>query len=63
VGLRRTRARRAFAACVLKNVERFSAILPFRYETAWIVVRAERQVPPLAAVTVQSQPDCPHIVV
>lgn len=37
----------AFAACVLKNVERFSHILPFRYEEASIEVTAERQeVPP-----------------
>jgi uncharacterized OsmC-like protein len=33
----------AFAACVLKNVERFSQILPFRYENASIKVVAERQ--------------------
>lgn len=33
----------AFAACVLKNVERFSQILPFRYEEASIAVVAERQ--------------------
>jgi uncharacterized OsmC-like protein len=37
----------AFAACVLKNVERFSRILPFSYEAASIRVSAERQdVPP-----------------
>lgn len=33
----------AFAACVLKNVERFSHILPFRYESASISVQSERQ--------------------
>jgi uncharacterized OsmC-like protein len=33
----------AFAACVLKNVERFSGILPFRYEGASITVTAERE--------------------
>lgn len=33
----------AFAACVLKNVERFSQILRFRYEAASIHVVAERQ--------------------
>lgn len=33
----------AFAACVLKNVERFSLLLPFRYEQASIKVIAERQ--------------------
>jgi uncharacterized OsmC-like protein len=33
----------AFAACVLKNVERFSGILPFRYDGASISVTAERE--------------------
>jgi len=33
----------AFAACVLKNVERFSGILPFRYDGASISVIAERE--------------------
>lgn len=33
----------AFAACVLKNVERFSHILPFRYRRATITVEADRQ--------------------
>ena len=33
----------AFAACALKNVERFSKLLPFRYEGASIRVIAERQ--------------------
>jgi uncharacterized OsmC-like protein len=33
----------AFAACVLKNVERFSEMLPFRYEHASIDVTAERE--------------------
>jgi len=32
----------AFAACALKNVERFSHILPFRYESASFHVVAER---------------------
>jgi uncharacterized OsmC-like protein len=36
----------AFAACVLKNVERFSRILPFRYQEASIKVVAERQEAP-----------------
>jgi uncharacterized OsmC-like protein len=36
----------AFAACVLKNVERFSQILPFRYQEASIKVVAERQEAP-----------------
>jgi uncharacterized OsmC-like protein len=36
----------AFAACVLKNVERFSRILPFRYQEASIKVEAERQEAP-----------------
>jgi uncharacterized OsmC-like protein len=33
----------AFAACVLKNVTRFSEILHFRYESAVIDVVAERE--------------------
>ncbi len=36
----------AFAACVLKNVERFSGLLPFRYEDASIEVTSERQTAP-----------------
>jgi len=36
----------AFAACVLKNVERFSRILSFGYEEASIEVVAERQESP-----------------
>ena len=33
----------AFAACLLKNVERFSQILPFRYESASVHVVLERE--------------------
>ena len=33
----------AFAACVLKNVERISELLPFAYRSASIEVTAERQ--------------------
>ncbi len=33
----------AFAACVIKNVERFSQILPFAYESAEIDVELHRQ--------------------
>ena len=33
----------AFAACMLKNVERFSKILSFRYQEASIKVTSERQ--------------------
>jgi len=36
----------AFAACVLKNVERFSRMLPFRYAGASIEVTSERQAAP-----------------
>lgn len=36
----------AFAACVLKNVERMSGMLPFTYEAAQIVVTAERETSP-----------------
>jgi len=38
----------ALAACLLKNTERYSHILPFRYEAARVRVEAERQeAPPL----------------
>ena len=33
----------AFAACLLKNVERSSQLMPFRYEAADVVVTAHRQ--------------------
>jgi uncharacterized OsmC-like protein len=33
----------AFAACVIKNVERFSKLLPFAYEEVEIEVEAHRQ--------------------
>lgn len=33
----------ALAACLLKNVERFSHMLPFQYEAARVTVEAERQ--------------------
>ncbi|MEX2183801.1 MAG: OsmC family protein [Chloroflexota bacterium] len=33
----------AFAACMLKNVERFSGILPFRYDDAAVDVTLERE--------------------
>lgn len=36
----------AFAACVLKNVERFAEMMPFRYTAASIDVEAEREAPP-----------------
>ncbi len=36
----------ALAACILKNVERFSHMLPFRYASASIEVTAEREEPP-----------------
>jgi uncharacterized OsmC-like protein len=36
----------ALCACILKNVERFSHMLPFRYESASIEVTAEREAPP-----------------
>lgn len=42
----------AFAACVLKNVERFSQILPFGYEKATIDVTAERQDAPPRIISV-----------
>jgi uncharacterized OsmC-like protein len=43
----------AFAACVLKNVERFSHILHFRYETASIDVEAQREDRPPRIVTIR----------
>ena len=33
----------AFAACLLKNVERFSHLLPFRYQAASVHVTLERE--------------------
>ena len=36
----------ALSACILKNVERFSHRLPFRYESASVEVTAEREEPP-----------------
>jgi uncharacterized OsmC-like protein len=42
----------ALCACMLKNVERFSHILPFRYESATVEVTAEREEPPPRIVRV-----------
>jgi uncharacterized OsmC-like protein len=36
----------ALAACLLKNIERYAHILPFRYEAARVRVEAERQAAP-----------------
>lgn len=36
----------AFAACVLKNVERFAEMMPFDFDEASIRVEAEREGPP-----------------
>ncbi len=36
----------ALSACILKNVERFSHMLPFRYDSASVEVTAEREEPP-----------------
>jgi len=36
----------ALCACILKNVERFSHMLPFAYESASAKVLAEREEPP-----------------
>jgi uncharacterized OsmC-like protein len=33
----------SLAACLLKNIERFSELLPFEYEVASVTVEAERQ--------------------
>jgi uncharacterized OsmC-like protein len=40
----------ALAACILKNVERFGQMLPFRYRTASVSVTAERRDTPPAFV-------------
>lgn len=42
----------SLCACILKNVERFSQILPFRYEAARVSVTAERQDSPPQIVRV-----------
>jgi len=36
----------ALSACILKNVERFSHLLPFQYDSATVRVVAEREEPP-----------------
>ena len=43
----------ALCACILKNVERFSHLLPFRYESASVEVTAEREEPPPRIVRVR----------
>ncbi|NIA25425.1 MAG: OsmC family peroxiredoxin [Gammaproteobacteria bacterium] len=43
----------SFAACVLKNVERFSHMLPFQYEEARIEVTAVREDAPPRMTSVQ----------
>ncbi len=43
----------ALSACILKNVERFSRMLSFRYESATVEVTAERQEPPPRIVRVR----------
>ena len=40
----------ALAACILKNVERFGEILPFRYQSATVRVTAERRDTPPAFI-------------
>jgi uncharacterized OsmC-like protein len=47
----------AFAACVLKNVERMSQMLPFRYEGASITVTAEREQNPPRMARIQYRLD------
>ncbi|MGZ5308670.1 MAG: OsmC family protein, partial [Solirubrobacterales bacterium] len=42
----------AFAACLLKNVERFSEMLPFKQQGASVHVRAERQQEPPRFTTI-----------
>ena len=43
----------ALSACILKNVERFSHLLSFRYESASIDVSAERDEPPPRIVSMR----------
>ena len=43
----------AFAACVLKNIERFARMLPFTYQTASIRVTLERRDKPPRITSVQ----------
>jgi uncharacterized OsmC-like protein len=54
----------ALAACILKNVERFSKMLPFRYRRATIDVTVEREEPPprivRARYTLRIETDEPH---
>ena len=57
----------AFAACVLKNIERFARILPFTYQTARIRVTLERQdkLPRITSVQYEVRlvtPESPHRV-
>jgi uncharacterized OsmC-like protein len=42
----------ALCACILKNVERFSHMLSFRYDSASVLVTAEREEPPPRIVRV-----------
>jgi uncharacterized OsmC-like protein len=43
----------ALSACILKNVERFSHLLPFRYESASVRVVADRTEPPPKIVRIR----------
>lgn len=43
----------AFAACVLKNVERASTMMPFRYDSAEVDVQARRQDAPPRFVEIE----------
>ena len=45
-----------FAACLLKNTERASHLLPFRYERAEVNVAARRQESPPRVVAINSVP-------
>jgi uncharacterized OsmC-like protein len=54
----------ALAACILKNVERFSGMLPFQYVRATVHVAVEREEPPprivRARYTLQIETDEPQ---
>ena len=50
----------AFAACVLKNVERFAGMLPFRYDSASITVHTKRQQTPPRFTEIRYDPRPGH---
>lgn len=55
----------SFAACCLKNIERFSTLLKFEYDTATIEVNGERQEKPTKLIainySIRIQSSDPHL--